>query len=146
MHSFRKSCPYDLIRSHLSNRVCLQRSSYATCHIPHHPHLLHNLFPSLQNNHISYHQPLNLILQRADLSHQITTLIRSDTGRNDCSRDSRRTTQCDFAGNVHVGNVFVFAEEREVEEDGEGGGVGCEDEDFGGAAVEGFCCWVEDVG
>lgn len=85
---------------------------------------------------VLHHQPLDPILQRPDLSRQITALIRRDTRCNDSSRDTCCAAQCYFAGYVDITDIFVFAEKGKMEEDGEGRGVCSEDEEFGRSAVE----------
>lgn len=43
-----------------------------------------------------------------------------------------------LAGDVDIRGVLVLAEQGQVQEDGERAGVGGEDDQLGGAAVEGF--------
>jgi len=91
------------------------------------------------------HQPLNLILQRPYLPHQITRLIRRNAAADNRARDAAGAPQRHLARDVDVGRVLVLAEEREVQEDGEGCRVGGQDDDLGDAAVERFGCWEEGV-
>ena len=73
--------------------------------------------------------------QTPNLAHQVGGLVCRDTGRNYRPRHSCRSSQSYLARDIHVRHVFVFAEEWEVEKNSEGGSVGGEDKDFGGAAV-----------
>jgi hypothetical protein len=81
---------------------------------------------------------MNRILHLPGLPHQITRLVRRDTSGNDRAADPTNSSERHFAGHVYEGDVLVFAEEREMEEDRERGGVACEHDELGYAAVEGF--------
>jgi hypothetical protein len=87
------------------------------------------------------HQPLNLDLDRADLSGKITSLVGGNASGNNGARNTSSTAQGKLAGHVDVWDVLVFAEEGEVQNDGEGSRVGGEDNELGGSAVEGFGCY-----
>ena len=73
------------------------------------------------------YQSLNLILERTNLALQLARLITRDAGRDDCPGDARGTTERCLGRDPDVRHVLVFAQEREMEEDCQGGGVGCED-------------------
>ena len=93
------------------------------------------------------HEPLDLVLQSPDLTHQFTSLIRGDAGTDDSPADPTCAAQADFAWNVDVRNVFIcaarqsssitrkieaptFAQEREVQDNRKRRCVGCKDNDF----------------
>ena len=82
------------------------------------------------------HEPLDLVLQAPDLVHQVAGLVGGDAGSDDGSADAAGSAQGGLGGDVDVGDVLVLAEQRQVQEDGEGRGVGGEDDDLGDAAVE----------
>lgn len=84
------------------------------------------------------HQPLNLVLQRPNLAHQVTSLVRRDRARDDRPADTASATERHLARNVHIRGILVLAQERQVQEDGEGCGVGGEDHNLADAAVEGL--------
>lgn len=65
----------------------------------------------------SDHQPLHVILQRLDLAHQVAGLVRRDACRYNGPTHSARSSQRNLAGDVNVGHVLIFREQREVEED-----------------------------
>lgn len=81
-------------------------------------------------------KPLNLVLQGPNLSLQLRRLIGGDRGRDDSAGNTAGTPKGDLRGDKNVGDVLVFAEEREMEEDLEGGGVGGENDEFGNTPVE----------
>lgn len=62
-------------------------------------------------------------LDRNNLRIQLPTLIRRHTRRNNGPTNSTRTSQRGLAWQEYVGDVLVFTEEREVEEDLDGFGV-----------------------
>lgn len=83
-------------------------------------------------------KPLNLVLQGPNLSLQLGRLIRGDRGRDDSAGNTAGTPKGDFRGDKDVGYVLVLAEEREMEEDLEGRGVGGKNDEFGNTPVERF--------
>lgn len=82
------------------------------------------------------HQSLDLVLERADLVHEIRRLVGGDAGRDDSARDTAGAAERSLRGDVDVWHVLVLAEEGEMEEDGERGRVGGEDDDLGDTTVE----------
>src|SRR3981189_864435 len=96
----------------------------------------------LQSHKNLDHEPLNLVLQAPDLVHQITGLVGGDASSDDGSAHAARSPQRAFRANIHVRDILVLAEQGQVEKDGEGSGVGGEDDDLGGAAVESLGCLV----
>lgn len=84
------------------------------------------------------HQSLDLVLESADLVHEIRRLVGGDAGRDDGAGHTTGAAKSGLGGNVDVWDVLVLAEEGKVEEDGERGGVGGEDDDLGDTTVEGL--------
>lgn len=84
------------------------------------------------------HQSLDLVLESADLVHEIRRLVGGDAGRDDGAGDTAGAAERGLGGNVDIWHVLVLAEEGKVEEDGERGGVGREDDDLGDTTVEGL--------
>jgi hypothetical protein len=82
------------------------------------------------------HQSLDLVLESADLVHEIRRLVGGDAGRDDGAGHTAGAAERGLGGDVDVWHVLVLAEEGKVEEDGERGGVGGEDDDLGDSAVE----------
>lgn len=93
---------------------------------------------STQNPNDLDHESLNLILQAPDLVHEITGLVGGDASGDDGSADTASTAESGLRWDVDVGDVLVLAEQRQVQQDGEGSGVGGEDDDLGNTAVQGL--------
>lgn len=93
------------------------------------------LHPSINRRNLD-HQSLDLVLESADLVHEIGRLVGGDAGRDDGAGHAAGAAERGLGGNVDVWHVLVLAEEGKVEEDGERGGVGGEDDDLGDSAVE----------
>jgi hypothetical protein len=89
------------------------------------------------------HQSLDLVLQSPDLVHQITGRVGGDASTNDSPRHTTGSSESSLAGHVNVWDVLVFAQERKMEENSEGSGVGSEDDDLGNSTVESLGCWEE---
>lgn len=81
-------------------------------------------------------ETLDLVLECADLAHQVGSLIGGDRRGNDGTGDTAGTAECHLGGDVNVRNVLVLAEKGKVEKDGEWAGVGSEDDDLGDTAVQ----------
>lgn len=81
-------------------------------------------------------QSLNLVLQSADLAHQVGGLVGGDGGSNNGAGDTTSTAKGDLRGDVDVGSVLVLGQERNVQEDGQRGGVGGKDNDLSGSSVQ----------
>lgn len=103
------------------------------------------------------HQSLDLVLESADLAHEVGGLVCGDGSGDDGAGDTAGATEGHLGGNVcsiscqlvippcawglvltDVCDVLVLAEKRDVEEDGKRSGVGGEDDDFGDTTVEGL--------
>lgn len=84
------------------------------------------------------HKPLHFILDSPNLRREITSLVRGYARRDDRTRDTASTPERHFTGHEHVARIFVFTEERQMQEDSQGGSVGGQNDDLGGSAVEGF--------
>ena len=85
------------------------------------------------------HKSLNLVLQASDLVHKITCLVGGDAGSDDCAGYTTSATKSRLARYIDVGNIFVLAQEGEVEEDRKRCRIGGEDDDLGDTSVEGLC-------
>jgi hypothetical protein len=90
-------------------------------------------------------QTLDLVLEGPDLAHQVGRFVRGDGAGDDGTGDTAGAAESHLGGNVDVGNVLVLAlrdvrdsvktydtistyEERQVQENSEGRGVGSEDD------------------
>lgn len=90
------------------------------------------------------HESLHLVFQTPDLVHEIAGFVRGDARCNHGSADTASTAQSCLARNVYIWNVLwhklvlnlervdirrepdlVFAEKREMQEDGERGSISC---------------------
>lgn len=105
--------------------------------------IAHSISNSLQSFSLAHRlrldlEPLDLVLEGADLTHQVRGLVGGDRAGDDSASDATGTAKSHLGGNVDVRNVLVLAEEGQVEEDGQGTGVGSEDDDLGDTAVEGL--------
>ena len=86
---------------------------------------------------LSNQQSLDLVLQGLDLRRDGGRVgVRGDGHRHDGSRDAARASQRVLALDKHVGNIFVLAQQRQMEQDLERLGVGRHDDELRGAAVE----------
>jgi len=74
------------------------------------------------------------------LWHQIAGLICRDRAGDDSARDTAGSSQGSLARHIDVWDVLVFAEEGKMQEDGKWCGVGGEDDDLRGTAIESFGC------
>ena len=87
---------------------------------------------------ILYHQPFHFVLQRAYLRHELASFVGRYRGSNDCSgyptcssqgpdlilalfdvllRSTEMVVSSRFGGHINIGDVLVFAQQRQVEED-----------------------------
>lgn len=83
-------------------------------------------------------ESLDLVLEGADLVHEIGSLVGGDGGGDDGAGDTAGTSESGLGWNVDVWDVLILAEEWEVEENLKWIGVGGEDDDLGDSAVEGL--------
>jgi hypothetical protein len=98
---------------------------------------------NIQDSRInSNHEPLDLILQRPDLIRKITHLIGRNTRRNNCTAHATSSSKSCFARYVDIWDVFIFAQQWKVEQDGERSGVGSQNDNLGDAAIEGLGSFV----
>jgi len=81
------------------------------------------------------HQTLDLVTDRADLGVQVTGLVGGDGAGNDGTGDTSGATESHLGGNVDVGNVLVLTEKGQVQNDGQRGSVGGQDDEVGGTTV-----------
>lgn len=66
------------------------------------------------------HESLDLVLDGADLAHEVGGLVGGDGGGDDGAGDTAGTAESHLAGNVDVRDVLILSDEGQVEEDGEG--------------------------
>ena len=66
-------------------------------------------------------EPLDLVLEGADLAHKVRSLVGGDGAGDDGAGDTAGTAKSHLGGNVDIGNVLVLAEKGQVEEDGQRG-------------------------
>lgn len=83
-------------------------------------------------------ETLDLVLHFPDLSSQLRCIVGSDAGSDDGAGDTTSASEGRFGWDVDVCYVLVFAEEGEVEEDGEWAGVCGENDNLGDTSVEGL--------
>jgi hypothetical protein len=69
-------------------------------------------------------ESLNLVLESIDGLGQIATLVGVDGSGDNGAADTAGATKGHLGRNVDVGDVLVFGEERKMENDGEGVGIG----------------------
>jgi hypothetical protein len=81
-------------------------------------------------------EALDLVLEGADLAHEVGSLVGRDASSDDGPGDTAGATESHLGGDVDVGDILVLAEKRQVEEDGERGGVGGEDNQLADTTVE----------
>lgn len=82
------------------------------------------------------HEPLDLVLQAADLVHQVAGLVGSDASGDDSTANTTGTAKGSLGGHIDVGHVLVLAQQRQVQQDGERSGVGSQDDDLGNTTVQ----------
>ena len=83
-------------------------------------------------------EAFDLVLEGADLAHEVGSLVGGDASSDDGPGDTASAAESHLGGDVDVGNVLVFAEKRQVEEDSERGGVSREDDQLADTTVEGL--------
>lgn len=81
---------------------------------------------------------LNLLLQGFDLAGKLRQLVGADAGGNNGTAHTASTSKQGLAGNVDVRDALVFADEGDVEDDGEGLGVGSQDGKLASTTVDGL--------
>lgn len=81
---------------------------------------------------------LDLVTQSLDLSSKLTSLVGVDASSNDRAADTASTAEQRLARDVDVGSALVFAQEGDVQKNGQGLGVGGKNGDFAGSSVKGL--------
>lgn len=81
-------------------------------------------------------QSLDLLLQSLDLARELRQLVGADAGGNDRTAHTAGTAEQRLAGDVDVRDALVFADEGDVQDDGEGLGVGSKDGKLAGSTVD----------
>lgn len=79
---------------------------------------------------------LDLVLHLVDLRLELGVGVVQDDGGDDVSGDTAGAAEVGLLANVHVGDVLVFAEEWQVEDDLEGLGIGGQDDQVSNTTVE----------
>ena len=79
---------------------------------------------------------LDLVLHLVDLRLELGVGVVQDDGGDDVSGDTAGAAEVGLLANVHVGDVLVFAEEWQVEDDLEGLGIGGQDNQVSNTTVE----------
>lgn len=95
-----------------------------------------SIFPGRISRSFLDNETLDLVLHFPDLSSQLRGIVGSDASSDDGAGDTTCASKCGFGWDVDVGYVLVFAEEGEMEEDGEWAGVCGENDDLGNTSVE----------
>ena len=81
---------------------------------------------------------LDLELDGQNLGLEVRALVGGDGGSNDGARDTAGATEGSLGGDKDIGDVLVLAEERQVEQNLNGLGVGGHDDELGNTTVEGL--------
>lgn len=81
-------------------------------------------------------EALDLILEGADLSHEIGSFVGRDAGSDNGPGDTTSAAESHLGWDVDVRDVLVLAKEGQVQKDGERGGVGREDDQLADTTVE----------
>lgn len=66
-------------------------------------------------------EPLDLVLEGADLAHKVRGFVGGNRAGDDSAGDTAGTAKSHLGGNIDVGNVLVLAKERQVEKDSQRG-------------------------
>lgn len=74
----------------------------------------------------SNHQSLYLLPQGTHLSTQLRVFIRRDTRRNHRAWHSRSPSQRRFTRHIHIRNILVFRQQRQMQQDSQWGGIRCQ--------------------
>lgn len=76
------------------------------------------------------------MLQSLDLARQLRQLVGADAGGNHGTAHTAGAAQQSLAGDVDVRDALVFADQRDVQDDGQGLGVGSKDGKLAGSTVD----------
>ena len=80
----------------------------------------------------------NLVFKLVDLSLQLRVGVVQNHCGHDVPGNTAGAAEVGLLGHIHVGHVLVFAEQRQVEHDLEGLGVGGQDDQVSDSSVEAF--------
>jgi hypothetical protein len=83
-------------------------------------------------------ETLDLVLEGADLAHQVGGFVGGNRRRDDRTSNSTGAAKCHLGRHINVRDVLVLAKQRQVEEDGERRGVRSEDDQLADSAVQGL--------
>jgi len=78
----------------------------------------------------------DLVLHLVDLALQLRVGVVQNNCGNDVTRDTASATEVSLLGHIYVGNVLIFAQKGQVENDLEGLGVGSEHNEVGNTSVQ----------
>lgn len=81
---------------------------------------------------------LDLLLESLDLARKLRQLVGADAGGNNGPAHTASTSKQSLAGDINVRDALVFADEGDVEDDGEGLGVGSKDGKLASTTVDGL--------
>lgn len=76
-------------------------------------------------------ETLDLVLEGADLAHQVRRLVGCYAAGDNSASDAAGTSESHLGRDVDVWHVLVLAEEREMEEDREWGSVRRKNDELG---------------
>lgn len=79
---------------------------------------------------------LDLVTHSTDLARELTALVTGDASGDDRAADTAGAAEVHLAAHVDVGDVLVFRQEWDVEDNRERLGVGGEDNELGYTAVQ----------
>lgn len=83
-------------------------------------------------------QTLHLVLESLDGAGQIACLVGGDAGSDHSTANTAGAAQGNLAGHEHVRRVLVLTQEGNVQQNSQGVGVGGEDGNLAGVAIEGL--------
>ena len=81
---------------------------------------------------------LDGILELLNLGLELGTLLGDDGASNHRAGDTAGAAKSGLGLDENVGNVFVLAQQGQMQQDFKGLGVGSQDDDFGDTAIEGL--------
>lgn len=79
-----------------------------------------------------------MIDKRNDLGFKLGSLVGGDGNGNDSTGNTTRTAQSSLGGNKDVGNILIFAQKWQVQQDFEGLSVSSHNNEFGNTAIQGL--------
>lgn len=83
-------------------------------------------------------ETLDLILDVIDLALQLAAIIASNRAGNNRSAHTTSPPKSSLAGDKHIRDILILTEQRQVQDDLEGLGVGGHHDELGDAAIQGL--------